>query len=249
MNVKAAYRYQLSEFKKSVMIYYLVVALIIIFFGTMVSFNDSQFNSTGGIEMSSAIFLFVLGLNSFKETFLMLLQNGVSRKTLFLGKLVSAAILCTGMMAIDRILVAIITGLTNGNNTFRVMGLYEEFFLERTKELSPLIKTLEGLLFTICCYIVAFSIGYLITTAYYRMNKAAKIAVSVGLPVTLFFILPVVDSTITNGKISKFIAFMFGTVLGLRKDQPYNFIAASLVAAVLFLAISWLLIRKAVDKR
>lgn len=250
MNLKAAYRYQLTEFKNSVLVYYLVVVLVVLFFGVTVSFaDDSQFHSSGGIEMSTVIFLFVVGLNSFKETFLMLLQNGISRKTMFFGKLSAAAILCTVMMVIDRVLVSIIIGIIGENKSFRISGLYEEFFYKRMKELDFLQRNLEGILFTLCFYILAFSFGYFITTAYYRMNKAAKIAVSVGLPVSIFFVLPVVDSTITNGRISRFIAYMFGTVLGLKRDQPYNFMISGMIAAGLFLGLSWLLIRRAVDKK
>ncbi len=250
MNLKAAYRYQLNEFKKSIMVYYLVVILVILFFGVTVSFAEgSNFQSSGGIEMSTVIFLFVVGLNSFKETFLMLLQNGISRKSMFYGRLAAAGLLCTGMMVIDRILVTIIKGLIGESSTFRITGLYEEFFYNRTKELGFLQSNLEGILFTLCFYLLAFSFGYFITTAYYRMNKAAKIAVSVGLPTGFFFVLPVVDSTITNGRISRFIGYMFGTVLGLKKNQPLNFYISSLVAACVFLGLSWLLIRRAVDKK
>ncbi len=250
MNVKAAYRYQLSEYKNSVMIYYLIVVLVIVFLGVTVSTSEgSFFNSTGGIEMSSVIFLFVVGLNSFKETFLMLLQNGVSRKSLFFGRLASVGLLCTGMMVIDRIMVTVITGVIGENESFRVAGLYEEFFYERTKELSPLLMNLEAVLFTVCVYMAAFALGYFITTAYYRMNKALKFAISVGLPVSIFAVLPIVDSTITKGRISRFFGYVFGSVLGLNKDQPYNFVVASLVATALLLTFSWLLIRTAVDKK
>ncbi len=250
MSLKAAYRYQLSEYKKSVMIYYLVVVLVILFFWGSVSFAEgSNIQSTGGIEMSTVIFLFVMGLNSFKETFLMLLQNGISRKTMFYGRLAAAGILCTGMMIIDRVLVTVIKGMIGENSSFRITGLYEEFFYKRTQELGFLQESLEGALFTLCFYIIAFSFGYFITTAYYRMNKTAKIAVSVGVPTGFFFVLPVVDSTIANGSISRFIGYMFGTVLGINKDHPYNFVISSLVGACIFLGLSWLLIRKAVDKK
>ncbi len=250
MNMKAAYSYQIDDSKKSIMIYYLVVALIIVFFGISISLSDtSNFQSSGGIETSTAIFLFVLGLNSFKETFLMLLQNGVSRKTMFFSRLIASGIICSGMMVIDRIIVNIISGLTRNNPSFHISGLYEDIFYNRAKELGFLQKNAEGILLTLCLYFLTFSLGYFITTAYYRMSKAAKIAVSVGLPTGFFFVLPIVDATITNGRISRFIGYMLGTILGLKKDHPYNFLLSAIVGTVLFLSFSWLLIRRSVDKR
>ena len=132
MNLKATYKYQLREYKNSVIIYYLVVVLVYIFFGVSTSImEETNFQSTGGIELSTVIFLFVIGLNSFKETFLMLLQNGISRRTMFLGRMMTAVTLSFGMMAIDRIFLSIIK--SGDKEAFRVNGLYEEFFSHGTK--------------------------------------------------------------------------------------------------------------------
>ncbi len=250
MNFKAAHRYQLMEYKKSVMIYYLVLALVFLFFGVMISVGeDSGFVSTGGIEISSVIFLFVVGLNSFKETFLMLMQNGISRKTMFLSRIAAMGVLCTVMMVIDRFVVGIITPLANNSTSFRISGMYEQMFYNRAKDLNFVQKNLEGVIFTLCFYIASMAVGYFITTAYYRMNKAVKLAVSVGVPVGLFFVLPIVDATIAKGKFSEFLNFLAGDVFGMNKELPFRFTISCIVSACIFFGLSWLLIRKAVDKK
>ncbi len=250
MNFKAAHLYQLNEYKKSVMIYYLVVALVFLFFGVTMSVGgESDFTSSGGIEMSSVIFLFVVGLNSFKDTFLMLMQNGISRKTMFLSRIAAMGILCTGMMIIDRFVVGVIGAFANTGSSFRISGMYEQMFYFRTKDMGMLQKNLEGVLFTLCFYMASIAVGYFITTAYYRMNKTLKLAVSVGLPVSFFFILPIVDATITNGRINKFLGYLIGSVFGVNKQQPFNFMVSCVISAAIFFGLSWLLIRKAVDKK
>ncbi len=64
-------------------------------------------------------------------------------------------------------------------------------------------------------------------------------AVSVGLPASIFFVLPVVDATFAQGEISRFVGFMFGTVFGLNKAQPYTFYFTGLLTACLFFGLSW----------
>jgi hypothetical protein len=179
----------------------------------------------------------------------MLMQNGISRKTMFLSRIAAMGILCTGMMIIDRFVVGVIGAFAVNSTSFRISGMYEQMFFKRVKDLDFLQKNLEGVLFTLCFYIASIAVGYFITTAYYRMNKPLKLAVSVGLPVSVFFILPIVDTTITNGRINRFIGYMIGTVFGMNKEKPFNFMVSCIIAACIFFGLSWLLIRKAVDKK
>lgn len=249
MNYKAALKYQFAEFKKSVIIFYaIVIAVIALFMLLIATDNSSNFNSTGGIEMSSFIFLFVCGLNCFKETFLMMLQNGISRKTMFISRIVSMVGISVLMAIIDRIMVMLF-GRFNGTNVrFNIVGLYEQYFSNHANNIGLLQKYAEGTLTTILLYLAAIAFGYFITSAYYRMNKALKAGVSIGVPVGLFIVLPLVDSALTNGKImevfSRFIEFAFGIKNGL----PYNLMITSGLSFIIFFVLSWLLIRKATDK-
>ena len=58
------------------------------------------------------VFLFIAGLNSFKENFGMLLQNGVSRRTMFTGRLLTMVSLCVGMTLMDRALLLLFRGVS-----------------------------------------------------------------------------------------------------------------------------------------
>ena len=90
--MKSAMIYQISEMKKPLLIYYAIIFFLLLasFLTTEVFLHISANGTTiNGIEISSMIFIFVCGLNSFKEPFRMFLQNGLSRKTLFLSYLCS----------------------------------------------------------------------------------------------------------------------------------------------------------------
>lgn len=249
MNIKASTKYQINEYIKSVRIFYLVVLLVIIFFRGIVSIGDSSnVEIMGGIEMSSTIFLFILGLNSFKETFLMMLQNGTTRKTMFLSRLVTILVTSVFMATIDRFIINIGGLFSDVSGKFEVAGFYEMMFANRAKSLHIVTMNLEAVLITIGLYVAVMIAGYFITTAYYRMNKILKVAVSIGIPSAFFILLPLLDVSVFKGKLSiaigKFFAFIFGGNTG----NPYNLLVSCIVFAIVGIGLSWLQVRKAVEK-
>lgn len=249
MNIKTAVKYQINEYIKSIKVYYLVAILVLIFFGVLASINtSSSFNSTGGIEWSSIIFLFILGLNSFKETFLMMLQNGTTRKTMFVGRLITIGVTGAFMAIIDRFIVNVGGLMNNLITRYTVGGMYEEMFNARAETMHIVTLNLEAILITTGIYIVAMMFGYFTTTAYYRMNRMLKVAVSIGVPTTVMIILPLLDVTVFRGKIAiainKILRFVFGGAAG----NPYNLLLSCILCSVVGAGLTWLLIRKAVEK-
>lgn len=249
MNLKAATLYQVKDYKNSVLIYYLVVVLVVTFSLITISAGDSStFTSTGGIESATSIFLFVAGLNSFRESFLMLMQNGISRKTMFISRVISVGILSVIMAIIDRILIFLMGLVNTGNDRIEISGLYEHFFADHAAGLNALQRGLEGILLAIVLYLASVAFGYFITAAYYRMGKASKIAISVGVPVGIFFVLPIIDATMAGGRIFRFIAKVLKLIFGFGEADPYNLILSCFVAFVIFFGLSWLIVRNAVEK-
>ncbi len=249
MNIKGATKYQINEYIKNIKVFYLVVILVIVFFGILSSVNAStNFTSVGGIESATIIFLFILGLNSFKETFLMMLQNGITRKTMFIGRLITILAASVFMAVTDRFVVNV-AGLFNDlNERFYMSAIYDEFFAGRVESLHLLVMNLEAILITIGIYAAAMVVGYLITCAYYRMNKTLKIAVSIGAPVTVMILLPVLDAAVFDGKVSVALGRFFGFILGVKTGNPYNLLITCVLVIIVGMGITWLLIRKSVEK-
>lgn len=250
MNIKVATKYQLNEYMKSVKIFYLVVVLVMLFFGITTQFNiPITFDSGSGIETTSMIFLFILGLNSFKETFLMMLQNSTTRRTMFLSRLIT--ILATGvfMAIVDRFIVNLAGLLNDMSGRFYIKGMYEMIFERRAASLHIIVMNLEAVLITIGVYTVAMLGGYFITVAYYRMSKAAKIAVSIGVPASLMILLPIVDFAFFKGRLTNAVGRMFEFIFGGTTGNPYNLLVSCILLIIVALGLTWLLIRKAVDKK
>lgn len=255
MNIKASYNYQLFDLKKSILVYYFVIVCVYLFMTITMTVSLSmaeggnvsgQFN---GSDFSTMIFIFIVGLCSFKEVFGMLLQNGISRKSMFIGRLLTSLTIAFGMAIVDKVLLIIFkaaASLTNGRLT--VGTLYEQTYLVSDKDLGDLKLQITSFFFNFFLYLAFTALGYLITNLYYRMNKAGKIAVSVSVPIGFLFVLPIFDSYVTNGRISNAIVRLIDSAFGLSSKQPINAIISGILAFVLFSALSWLLIRRAAVK-
>ena len=124
MNMKAAVKYQLNEFKYSVIIYYIVIACIMTFTFIMFFATKSQ-SESNGFEVATLIFLFVCGLNSFKENFRFFLQNGSSRKKLFVSQMLSMLVVSAGMSVVDRGICLVGQGVSSLSDKFTYRGFLD----------------------------------------------------------------------------------------------------------------------------
>lgn len=234
MKLKKVSKYMLSEMKNSILIFYLVILFITIFFSVSASDGNTSFN---GMEMASSIFLFVLGLNSFKTNYLFLLSNGIPRRTQFRGFFLAAISVAAGIAVINRIFEALFTRVINYNNMFDMI------YKQVTQ--SPVNSTIS-ILWSITVSMFAITLGYFITLAYYRMAKTLKIIISIGVPAFFFVILPYFafkwSSIETINRVESTIRTLFG-VNG--EYRPMNAVVTFLVLTVVLSALSYLLIRKA----
>lgn len=243
MNLKVAVRYRLYDNKRAMIIFYIIILSVFIFsliLANVIRDTHSGRLLLGGFDTASMIFLFVLGMNSFKEVFKMFIQNGLSRKTMFLSQVLFVALICPVMAVADRLL-AIIGGLLSTlSNQFFTTGLFEEMF-----EQHAVVRfSLVSLLFNISMYILAAMVGFFITTLYYRMNKIQKIMLSVGVPVLLFTVLPVLDTIFLEGMITRIIS----TIVVFAFSNPWMSMLTGVVLAMIFGGLSWLLVKRAVAR-
>ncbi|WP_024833266.1 hypothetical protein [Ruminiclostridium josui] len=234
MRLKTASKYIFSEMKNSVLIFYLAILLLIVFLAVSVS---GVKGSISGMEMTSSIFLFILGLNSFKKNYLFLISNGVPRRTQFKSFFLAAMPIAAGMAVIDSALGIIFNRISNFNSLFNMI------YIDRTQNTG---NTFISLLWSIALYMCAITLGYFITLAYYRMNKIQKICISIGVPVFFTMVLPYIlynfCSTTTVNWVYNGITTMFG-VTG--SYGPISAVFVFLIATVLLSVLSYLLIRKA----
>lgn len=199
----------------------------------------------GGFEFLTSVMLFVLGLFSFKEMFLMMLQNGISRKTMFIGRLITMSAVSIVASIIDRLIINVGKIISKANDKIVIAGIYDMMFEQRNQK--SLLYNLKAIFITIFLYMAVILFGYFIAAIFYRMNRAAKLAVAVGVPAFLLVVLPILDYTVFNGKvfllINNFLNFVFAG------DNPYNLLITCLLFIAAVVCLSWVVIRKAVDKK
>ncbi len=249
MNLKPAFKYQLADHKSSVIIFYFCIMAVTAL--SLISVMLSTSASTamyGGLELASAIFLFVTGLNSFSEPFRMLMQNGVSRRSIFKSRVMVFLVLAFAMAMIDKVINLIGLSIASLVERFHWFSLYEQIFVERAARMNGFTLALESTLFDACLYLAALGLGYFITIMYYRLNKNGKIAVSVGVPVGLMIGLPLLERFVTGGRIGwalyRFIFFAFG----IRTANPYASMTTFAISFLVLCGFGWLMMRKAVVK-
>ena len=187
--MKMALKYHLRHTVKPLIIFYLVI-LVFVILNTIgaASREGSASPSNGlnycGLETATAIFLLVLGLNFFRENFLMFMQHSRSRSTLFVSGILAVLCLCAFTALIDSLLSLIASAA--GSYTTVYMALFHQ----RYASLGATARVLESGLWHFCVYLVFSLTGLFITILYYRLNKALKLTVSIGVPVLLFIGLP-----------------------------------------------------------
>lgn len=237
MNFLPSWKYQMDSMKWPLIIFYIVIAALIILMGvsmTIVSNEGNQFN-VGGIEMSSIIFIFVCGLNSFKGSFHMLNANGISRKTMFVSFVAVICAVAAGMALIDSAIGVTLKGFGNYEP-----GFMQIYGIETYSAQSVLI----GLLWMFCTNLFAGMAGYLITTLYYRMSKPIKLLVSIGVPVTLFIVWPIVDWVLFRNAVSSTFYRFVGWAFGFSSGNPFMGVISSILFAILLGALSFWVIRR-----
>jgi hypothetical protein len=190
--------------------------------------------------MASTIFLFVVGLNSFKQNYLFLSANGITRKAQFYGFLITSLLVALVMSIIDTSYGSILSEFVNYKSMF-----YQTYEGGVTGLSKPLI-TLMSFVWNAALYLLALTLGYFITTLYYRMSKILKIIVSIGVPALFFTILPIIDSIVTGGKIYRWIGELLLSMAGTRNGyNPLIAVVSLVMGSVVLVGLAFLLVRRA----
>ncbi len=242
MRLKSVVKYYFSDIKNSVVIFYLIIAAIAILISGSITFAAGNVKGTsGGGEMATVIFIFIVGLNSFKQNFLFLSVNNIPRKRQFQGFVLTALAVSGIMAAVDTTYASILSEFVNYSSAF--MQIYGNWITQTAK---PVI-IVTSFIWSTALYTAAIIGGYLITCLYYRMIKLLKIIVSIGVPVLLFMVLPAVDATLLNGRISKWLNEVLLVLGGFSNGiNPYIAVLSLSVGAAVAAGLSFLLVRKAV---
>lgn len=255
MNIFASFRYQMADQKKGILIYYLVILAILLVFGLLLLVpsgvnGGSVFNGLSGV---TAIYLFVASLCSFKENFGMALQNGTTRRSLFLGRLCTTGAVCAVVAVADQILT-VVASLPRQFLGWNIasQSLFETLYGGALGEpMNPFLLSLCSVAFSFFVMLAASAVGYFITILFYRLNKVGKILVGAGVPCFFFFGVPLLKALgvwFLGGRPAEAVVHFFSGLARFLLDQPQNAMLTYFGTFVAFSAFAWLLMRRAVVK-
>lgn len=231
---------------KATIIYYFIFVCVII---ALIAIS-SGIITISGVEISTAIFLFVCGLNSFKSNFYFAKSNGISRKTFIKGLLISSVPIALVMSIIDIIINRInnifiknptLYDISYGELVGHIGSVYEDNWIQS----NSLVTIFNTILFQFSLCLLAYVIGIVINMIYYRANKYVKVLVS-AIPVALIILkgnLSMRNPSLTL-RINEFTDYIFG----FNPSNVFACIKTFLVFTVVLSAIAFLLIRKATIK-
>ena len=107
MKRKAAVRYLLHSYRNPLLIFYGIILLVSLLVCTLMEVQVAGEGKVSSVNGASVIFLFVCGLNAFKEDFCFFLQNGVSRKTQFSATCIAFLPVALLMAVVDSLMTAL----------------------------------------------------------------------------------------------------------------------------------------------
>lgn len=237
--MKKILRYQCKDLAKAIIIYYIVIALIlsVAVFG-IARMRDGDMN---GIGFSSEFFCFIVGLCMFREYFYLLMQNGKSRKKIFLGSFFTISILSLVMSVMDTLLLYIMDAIPVSNVQY--MTLSSSLYYFYMTGANPFLRFVIDIIVTFLVALLFFSVGYLIAIAFYRSVKSVKVLIAVGLPLALAGGLPIL--LVAFPEVSDALLSFLCTIMGISSGNPFIGILTLAIVCGLVNFFSWIAVRKA----
>ncbi len=223
-------RLQLQDARKPIGIFYALIIGLSLIAAFSIWHNVGEGAIIGGIDFASAVFVLILGLNSFSTAFRFTLAKNVSRMKFFVGTVQALIIIAAVLATVDTVY-----------GTFlRTLIPYECLQTQLYGTTSPLTV----LPWTFALYTALAISGFMITMLYYRSNRLLQMLIS--LSPLLFYLILVILNYLTDGAAPRALKNLFSTAFGFSTStpNPYIAVASLLLGAVVVAAISFLLIRR-----
>jgi hypothetical protein len=220
-------KYQIADNRNGVLVYYAVLIGLALIMVATPNWNSTGTTSLSGV--SSMIFIFVLGLNCFRSSFLFCQANNISRRSFYFATILSLLVLAVILSLCDLVLDAVL-----GRYPF-----YEGFF-EQIYPASGFAK----ILWTTALFTFSASLGWMITMIYYRANPWVKVLVSIS-PIVVITLAGYLHQR-TDGVFGYALFVLLGKALGFSAQGPnlYPAMATFVLASMAIWAVNYLLMRK-----
>jgi len=221
-------KYQLYDFRIAVAIFYAVIILLVSFIGFQIRSSNNIINFSG-LDMATSIFIFIAGLNCFKENFKFMMANNVSRKSFYYGNALALLTVAASMALVDLFLHLILSAIMPYESAFSQIYHFQNYWIQ--------------FIWTFALYADFVFLGWMVNLVYYRSNYTMKILVSIS-PVIVFALFQYIQQKIKAVIGIEIVSFL---EKGLKNLFTNPYIAAiNFVIAILIIAsMVFLLIRRA----
>lgn len=257
MKFSKAFKYQLSDVKVSLIVYYCVFFPIEILLTCLIGVViDNTEGTATGFDMATPVFLFILSLCIFATNFSFFNQNSISRKTMVLSCFAMFAAIAGIMLAIDAINAIVFYVGDFYENPYTT--LYETIFhqfespdhsvVDKTSDIlmnlptmsQKVIRVITNLIFNYILYFAVSVTGYFISIVFYRLSNMWRVILFIILPIT------VLNSAWTIYKAGK---SFFDTIARWLDRNVLNnstgFIIAMLIWTLVFAILSYIFATRA----
>lgn len=247
MKIKSSFKYSLSMCTSTIIPMLISFAALIVI-GIIITLFTEDSAYFGSFEGTGVGFAFVMGIVMYKLSLEMSIQNGISRRTAFIGRLGASFVYSFIISLIFRLFYLLGGGISLVFKNLYFNGMYEELYPKFIEGTNSVASFFSGFIFYAFMMFAFISIGMFIGNAYYVMNKAVKLIVSIGVPVFLFTILPTLLYLTGNVNLFSILAEALAKSLGIIAQNPFYAVPTCTVIASVFMFFSYLMSRKAVLK-
>ncbi|MGM9987156.1 MAG: hypothetical protein ACI35O_08005 [Bacillaceae bacterium] len=239
MKTVAFMKYRVDWMTKQFLIFYSILLLIL----TMLSIASITSNGTfssSGLDLISIIFIFVMGIVSFKESFYFSQANHISRKSCFNSFIFTIIPFGFGAglveVVINRLYNLFVSSPMNVEMIYSNVADFENWVQTNDVKTLVTIVLFQGFL-----YIFVLALGFLLGLIYYRLPGWMKAFGIIG-PIAAVIGFQLLAAY--NPSIIKFMDWAFG----ITTCNPYAAVGSFTVGTILLLLISQLLMRKVTIK-
>lgn len=242
-------KYRLFDIKDSFIIYYIII-LMIQLGKCIIIIKNKVTMAVPEVFIATAIFLFVCGLNSFKQQFKLLMQNGFSRQSIHWG-FVAFLPIAIILSLVDYLIYSIQFFVCRiaTSNTILTTNIVNPFNF--SENYSPAKTLVVSIILMAVLYAATLSFGYMVSALFYRLHKVGKILIAVGIPAAIVFT-SAMASISENGALLIYFARSMFLGSPYTDNAPFyvmHFICVLALYIILCLSASHLLIRKATIKQ
>lgn len=235
--LQTAIRYECLTSVKYIWIFYTIMLSIVaaVFITLKLCLGNNENISMSALENSSIIYIGILGVMGFTEDFKMLIQNGFTRKYIFISTISMFMFMAAVLAFFDTIIgSAVPLIIPDYRNIFGLIyGIKNQYLL--------------NWLLLFLTYTFVSSVTYFFVVLFNKIGKYFFIAFMVALGIILGFIVPLLFVYVIPENIIQNIFTFLSRIAGFTADGTINYlypIVSLIIGAGIFGGITYLILRR-----